>query len=206
MKKQAIILSTLFAFLFLLGASNAKGNDESKSKPVKVNRENFINAETAHYFKKVIEKVGLNKFLYYPGIGSEENQIVVRTNRDVLYAQGIFCVKGGLTVTTPKVDRYLIVQVLDENHYDIGSIYAGEKRVITEKDLSGGKFVQLTIRVGVKYDKNGKSDLDKARKVLHAVKAETKCNDPYEPINYDEASLDSMRAVLTAEFNANPNK
>ena len=205
MKNVRNLTTLLLAMLLFASCSNVE-NKNSNNKPVKVTRDNFIKAETAHYFKKVVDKVGVNKFLYYPGIGSEDNQIVVRTNRDVLYAQGIFCVKGGLTITTPKADRLIIVQILDENHYDLGSVFSGETRTITEKDVSEGKFVQLTIRVGVKYDKNGKPDLDKANEVMHAIKAETKCNEPYNPPLYDPKGLDSLRAVLTAEFNADPNK
>ena len=203
MKSVKNLTAFLLAMLLFAPLVHAKKKNNG-DKPVKVTRENFIKAETAHYFKKVVDKVGANKFMYYPGIGSEDNQIVVRTNRDVLYAQGIFCVKGGLTITTPKADRLIIVQILDENHYDLGSVFAGEKRTITEKDVSEGKFVQLTIRVGVKYDENGKPDLDKANKVMHAIKAQTKCNEPYNPPLYDQKSLDSLRAVLTAEFNPDP--
>ena len=87
--------------------------------PPIVTQENFPQAYTNMRFGAVLKKTGgVNKFFAMPVPSSiPEEQFVVRMNRDTDYSVSIIDMSSGnVYVTVPKTDKYMTVQIVDENH------------------------------------------------------------------------------------------
>ena len=61
-----------------------------KARPVIVNVENFVRAETAAQFDRIVEMAGgVNRFFHLRGPTPLDKQIVIRMNRDTLYSGAV---------------------------------------------------------------------------------------------------------------------
>ncbi len=88
-------------------------------KPVIVNVDNFVRAETAAQFDRGIMVVGgVNQWLHIRQPTPLDQQSVIRMNRDTLYSSVLVDISKGATFTMPDSgDRYMSVMVINEDHY-----------------------------------------------------------------------------------------
>jgi len=88
-------------------------------KPVIVNVDNFVRAETAAQFDRGLKVVGgINKWLHIRQPTPLDQQTVIRMNRDTLYSSVLVDISKGATFTMPDSgDRYMSVMVINEDHY-----------------------------------------------------------------------------------------
>ena len=117
-------------------ADTSKGNEISDdSSPITVTEDNFPQAYTNLRFDAIINQAGgLNKFLEMPTASSDPSkQFVVRMNRDTFYSTGIFDMTDGIYLTIPETDKYVSVQVVDENHETQPMIYGPGRHKLTAK-------------------------------------------------------------------------
>ena len=64
-------------------------NASAQAKPVIVNVENFVRAETAAQFDRIVEIAGgINRFFHLRGPTPLDKQTVIRMNRDTIYSSG----------------------------------------------------------------------------------------------------------------------
>lgn len=132
--------------------------------PIHVSPDNFIRAESDLYFGNVVKNGGIGRFFHFRDLGSLENQLVVRQNRDTLYSAGVFDLDTGpVTVTLPDAGgRFMSLQVITEDHYVPEVIYTSGSHSFTRNDI-GTRYVMLAVRTLV--DPNDPADLD----VVHAL-------------------------------------
>ena len=72
------------------------------SIPVIVNVDNFVRAETAAQFDRMIEYAGgSNRFFHLREPTPLDKQTVIRMNRDTLYSAAIVDISEGATLTLP---------------------------------------------------------------------------------------------------------
>lgn len=62
-----------------------------------------------------------------------EEQFVVRMNRDTPYSISVFDMTGDVYVTVPQTDKYVTIQVVDENHETQRMTYGPGKHKLTAK-------------------------------------------------------------------------
>jgi len=88
-------------------------------KPVIVNVDNFVRAETAKQFDRSLRVVGgVNKWLHIRQPTPLDQQPVIRMNRDTLYSSVLVDITKGATFTMPDSgNRYMSVMVINEDHY-----------------------------------------------------------------------------------------
>ena len=101
-----------------------------------VTQANFPKAYTNMRLAAVLKKTGgVNKFFSMPVPSSiPEEQFVVRMNRDTPYSVSVIdMTSDNIIVTVPKTDKYVTVQVVDENHETQLMIYGPGKHKITAK-------------------------------------------------------------------------
>ena len=104
--------------------------------PIIVNQDNFPQAYTNLRFAAIIEKAGgLNTFLKMPVPSSDPTQqFVVRMNRDTAYSTSVFDLSSRkVYITIPKTDKYVTIQIVDENHETQRMIYGPGRHLITAK-------------------------------------------------------------------------
>ena len=104
--------------------------------PTIVTQDNFPQAFTNMRIGAIVKMTGgVNKFvaMSVPSSNPDE-QFVVRMNRDTPYSSSIIDMSGGeVFVTVPETDRYVTIQVVDENHETQPMIYGPGRHKLTQK-------------------------------------------------------------------------
>ena len=110
-------------------------NVADASSPIIVTEDNFPQAYSNLRFDNIIKNTGgVNQFLEMPVAPSDPSkQFVVRMNRDTYYSTAIFDMTGGIYITIPETDKYISVQVVDENHETQPMIYGPGRHKLTAK-------------------------------------------------------------------------
>lgn len=170
-------------------------NDEGE---IIVDESNFTIAETDRYFVDHSKEHKVNTFRHSREMSTVENQFVVRENRDVMYSHAVVDISKGATLVNPEWDVFSMIQVIDENQYTIASIYPGEQKTFTPKDVALGNHVFLNMRTGVRsLDEKGFSE---AHQHQDSVVIDAKSAKPYKPKGFEAKSLDETRARLKARM------
>jgi hypothetical protein len=108
---------------------------DETSSAILVTQENFPTAYSNMRMGLIVERAGgVNKFVAMPTPGSNpEEQPVVRMNRDTYYSSAVMDVSKDAFVTIPETERYVNIQIVDENHETQPMIYGPGKHKITAK-------------------------------------------------------------------------
>jgi hypothetical protein len=104
--------------------------------PTVVTQDNFPQAYTNMRLGAVLHKTGgVNKFFTMPVPSSiPAEQFVVRMNRDTPYSVSIIDMSSdNVFVTVPETNKYVTIQIVDENHETQPMIYGPGKHKITAK-------------------------------------------------------------------------
>ena len=104
--------------------------------PTIVTQDNFVRAFTNMRFGAILKNTGgVNKFFAMPVPSSiPAEQFVVRMNRDTPYSVSVIDMSSGdVYVTVPETDRYVTIQIVDENHETQPMIYGSGRHKITAK-------------------------------------------------------------------------
>lgn len=161
-----------------------------------VTPDNFIRAETDHYFSDFVRGGEFGKLVHLRELADVHKQVVVRTNRDTLYSRGVFDLDAGpVTITLPDSrGRFMSLLLINEDHYNPATIYEPGSHTIT-RDEVGTRYVALLVRTFV--DPNDKADLNKAHALQDAIKVKQPGGPgKFEIPLWDKSSLDKTRADL----------
>ena len=144
MKFNQLLFGTLvFGLMMSCQSPNKNQSENSKSEksaettqPIIVTQDNFAHAYTNMRFGAILKNTGgVNKFFAMPVPSSDPaKQFVVRMNRDTPYSLSVIDMSSGeVYITVPKTDRYVTIQVVDENHETQPMIYGSGRHKITAK-------------------------------------------------------------------------
>jgi hypothetical protein len=176
----------------LVPASAAK----PASTPVTVTPDNFIRAETDHYFAAAVKQAGgIGKLFHFREPSPVGNQLVVRENRDTLYSAGTFDLEAGqVTITLPDAGaRFLSLQVFDEDEYVPEVVYVAGKHTYT-RDRVGTRYMNAAIRILV--DPDDPADVRAVNALQDAIGVEQRSTGRFEIPEWDQASQDRVRDAL----------
>ena len=159
-----------------------------KDEAILVNVDNFVRAETAAQFDRVLQIPGaaINTFVHYRDPVALDSQNVIRMNRDTIYSGAITDISEGATLTIPDLDdRYMTVTVINEDHY-INKTYdtAGTYK-LTMKQFDT-PYVQVAVRTLV--NAADPEDIKKANALQDQVILKAASAKPYTHPKYDEKS------------------
>lgn len=188
--------------LSLAMTANLTARAAEPTQPVRVTVDNFIRAESDHYFAKFVHDGALGKFTHERQLAPIDKQAVIRMNRDTLYSSGVFDLAAGpLTITLPDAGkRYMAVQIINEDHYTIDVIYAAGPHTLTQ-DKVGTRYVAALVRTFV--NPQDPADLKAVHALQDAIQVEQKDVGKFETPNWDPTSLKTMRDALNALAAAN---
>ncbi len=118
-----------------IGKKDTNQSTNEKSSPITVTQENFPTAYSNLRMAAVVEIAGgVNKFIEMSTPSSNpEEQMVVRMNRDTYYSSAVMDVSEDAFVTIPETERYVSLQIIDENHETQPMIYGPGRHKITAK-------------------------------------------------------------------------
>ena len=120
---------------------------------------------------------------------------VIRENRDTLYSPAVCDLEvSDVTVRLPDVgDRFMSLQVIDQDHYTPGAVYGPGPHVIT-KSLVDTRYVGLLIRTLV--DAEDPDDVRRVNEIQDAMSLEVGNPGPFDVPDWDQASLTTVRDTL----------
>ena len=184
------VLTVVVALPFASPPSPALAADK-----VKVTVDNFVRAETAFQFDRMVKMAGgANKWSHLRTPTPLDKQSVIRMNRDTLYSFAIVDISQGATLTIPDAGkRYLSVMVVNEDEY-INKIYhkAGVYRLTM--DEFDTPFVNLSARILA--DPNDPSDLKQANALQDQLKIKSAGGKSYHHPHYDQESYQAVYKPL----------
>ena len=194
MKKlsQFLFIVLLAGILFSCGFQQNDGDKSedqkkqvSQDEAIIVTQENFPQAYTNLRMGMIVERAGgVNKFMEMPVPSSiPEEQLVVRMNRDTYYSSAVLDMTGDVYITIPETDRYVSIQIVDENHETQPMIYGPGKHKVTAKTEHAFVIVRALE--------------DDARRNLIV---ETQGNDPFVMKKWDMESFKNLEEAGNTEF------
>ncbi len=137
-----------------IGAAHAKLPDIDSSAwaadPVNygMTAAEYINAEAHAFFAEFIGRAGINRFSHFKTLATPDDTWVVSPNVDTLYSVGIVNVTEGFTLEIPDTgERFLSIQITDENHITPLHLYGGGVRKFTA-DQFETDYVGIGLRIG----------------------------------------------------------
>ena len=169
---------------------------------IRVNVDNFKQAESHHYFSAFVAKVGLGVFEHRRAPTPIDKQDVIRMNRDTLYSSAVCDLDASpVTVVLPDAGtRFMSMQVINEDHYTAAVGYEGGAHTFTREQV-GTRYVVFVVRTFV--DPNDSSDLAQVHALQDAIDIKQAKRGAFDIPDWDAESLKRMRAVLNEVTAAN---
>jgi hypothetical protein len=162
---------------------------------VLVSPDNFARAESDLYFGNIVNNDGFGKFFFLRELTPIDHQLVIRANRDTLYAAAVFDLDAGpVTVTLPEAsDRFMSLQVIDEDHYTHDVIYTKGEHTITREQI-GTRYVAVPVRILV--DPNNPDDVAAVRTLQDGIAVKQDKPGSFDVPNWDPVSQKTVRDAL----------
>ena len=172
---------------------------------VAVTAENFARAESDLYFGGTVKRGGFAKFDHNRAPTPIDRQEVIRMNRDTLYSAAVFDLDAGpVSITLPDAgQRFLSMQVINEDHYTPMVVYGGGKHVLTRDGVST-RYVIAAVRILA--DPNDAQDLAAVHKLQDAIRVEQPSPGTFEVPRWDPASRNRVRDALNVLADTLPDK
>ena len=163
--------------------------------PVVVSPDNFARAESDLYFGNIVKDDGFGKFFFLRELTPIDHQLVIRANRDTLYSAAVFDLDAGpVTVTLPDAgDRFMSMQVIDEDHYTHAVIYDEGEHTIT-RDQIGTRYVAVPVRILV--DPNDTDDVAAVHRLQNGIVVDQDKPGRFDVPNWDPVSQKTVRDAL----------
>jgi hypothetical protein len=100
-----------------------------------------------------------------------------------------------VTVTLPEAGgRFMSMQVINEDHYVVGSVRYGVGRHTFDRNTGGTRYVLIAMRILV--DPNDPNDVQQVHKLQDAIRIEQQSTGTLELPNWDPASQKKVRDAL----------
>ena len=194
MKTKSRLLQTLPALLIALHSIFALTPSHAQDV-VKVTADNYVRAESDVQMKGyAVAMDAFGKFAVNREHYRVDNQVTVRGNRDTYYMFGVFDLTSPLTITLPDPgDRYMSLQVINQDHSMPPSIYGPNKKTFTMEEI-GTRYILIGIRTFA--DPNDPTDIKVAHALQDAVVVEQADIGKLELPNWDKQGVETLRNAI----------
>ena len=164
-------------------------------KPIIVNVDNFVRAETNMAFDRTVKLAGgVNTWIHLRQPTPIDNQPIIRMNRDTLYSGAVVDISKGATLTLPDAgDRYMSIQVVNQDHYTNKVIHGGGIYHLTVEEFDT-PYVQVTSRILV--DSSDQADIKKANDIQNQLSVEAVSAKPFVVPDYNMESYKKTHRIL----------
>lgn len=162
---------------------------------VRVNVDNFVEAETARMFTDLQRDAGgVNRFSHNREPASVDHQTVIRLNRDTLYSFAVVDVSDGASVVLPPHgERYVSAMVVNEQHH-VTAIFHEEGKHEFGIEQSETRHVVVALRILVDASKD--EDVAEAAALQDQFVLTAASDRPFQAPTFDTATLDETRGAL----------
>ena len=172
---------------------------------VTVTVDNFARPRATCTSAATVKRGGFAKFDHNRAPTPIDRQEVIRMNRDTLYSAAVFDLDAGpVSITLPDAgQRFLSMQVINQDHYTPMVVYGGGKHVLTREGI-GTRYVMAAVRILA--NPNDAQDLATVHKLQDAIKAEQPAPGRFEVPPWDPASHRRVRDALNVLADTLPDK
>jgi hypothetical protein len=187
---------SISAILLAAGLVLAGVATSADSAPIKVDRNNYQEAEVARNFTKWANNGANNKLMHMTSVTPSGPAPTVRMNRDSLYSAAILDTSSGTaSITLPEGDLYQSVMMVDTDGYARRFVLEpGTHKVPTDT-----KFIWLLVRTGLE------KGLEEARRMQALLIVQGMGGGTYSSPEYEPKSLAKMTRILIDESMADDN-
>lgn len=196
----------LCAVAMTFTAINAAQAQSPASNIIPMTPDNFVRAETDHYFGLSIKQAGgIGKFHHDRVSAPVDKQVVICGNLDTLYSTGVWDLDAGpLTVTLPDAGkRFRSMIVITEDQYTPAVYYKAGNYTFTRKQIDT-RYMLLGIRTLV--DPNDPKDVQAVHDLQDAVRTAQKSAGTFEVPNWDPVSQKKVRDALVVLYTTLPDQ
>ena len=181
----------LTTMAMILGSVNAFAGE------VLVTQGNYATIETSRQYEIQIGRAGgVNKLNHSHGTAKVDDQPIIRLNQDTVYSMGVIDTSKGGTIVIPEMgDRFVSVQFLDEKHNVYPAVYGAGEHAFPEYE--GHMYVLVRI---ASITNSTKEDAE-IYNYQKAIQIKANSNKAFQPIDYDDASLQKVHKEMLATFN-----
>ncbi|MGI9315721.1 MAG: DUF1254 domain-containing protein [bacterium] len=167
---------------------------------MKVNVDNYVRAETAFQFDKILKLTGgLNKWHHNRTPTPLDQQNVIRMNRDTLYSSSVVDISKGATLVIPDAgDRYLSVMVVNQDEY-INKVFHKPGKYELTVDEFDTPYISMWARTLV--DSSNPEDIKTANKLQDKIPIQSNSALEFTHPNYDQESYKETFTALAALSN-----
>lgn len=174
--------------------------ENAHTKPdglILVSPDNFVRAESDLYFGNIVKDNGFGKFFFIRELTPIDHQLVIRANRDTLYAAAVFDLDAGpVIITLPDAgSRFMSLQVIDEDHYTHQVIYSTGDYTFTREQI-GTRYVATAVRILV--DPNSPDDIAGVHALQDALVVEQDKPGSFDVPEWDPVSQKTVRDALVS--------
>lgn len=171
-----------------------------------VNVDNYVHAETAVQFKRMVKVAkGIGRLSHARMPVPINKQHIARMNRDALYSSGLVDITDGATIRMPESgDRYFSVAIINEDNYTTAIYHEAGDYLLTQADHDP-TYVAVIVRVLV--DPTQEQDLLLAHQLQdqvsllsnqtsHQLSNQTSTEADYKIPNFDRDSQKTTHGLL----------
>ncbi|HIQ33551.1 MAG TPA: DUF1254 domain-containing protein [Acinetobacter venetianus] len=178
-----ILLSAIIAFT---GAASAQ--------TIKVTKDNYVQAETDWNFVAQQKQAPINTWTHNEPV-TEDNQIIIRSNADVVYSLALIDISKGATLSIPKRKNgaLQLIHYMDENHLTHGVIYAGETVTLKPSDLTSGNYIYILARTKIS------DSLEETKAAQRSMVIKANSANPYPGKGFAPKEVEAFRNKLIEE-------
>lgn len=190
MRRRTTLTATALLAAALLGGRPAPADGT-----VPVTAENFARAETDRHFAGLVRRGGFGKFYHSREVTPVNRQTVIRMNRDTLYSAAVFDLDAApVAVTLPDAgNRYLTMQVIDQDHYVPSVVYGGGRYVYSRGQV-GTRYAMVIVRVLV--NPTDPRDVERVHALQDAIRAEQRDPGKFDVPGWDRVGQAKVRDAL----------
>lgn len=173
---------------------------------VPVTVENFARAESDSYFAATVKSFdAFGKFGHNREPTPIDKQTIIRMNRDTLYSAAVFDLDAApVTITLPDPgDRFLSMQVINEDHYTPMVVYGGGTHTLTRESI-GTRYVITAVRILA--NPSDPKDIQRVVRLQDAIQVAQAKRGSFEVPNWDPISQKRVRDALNVLANTLPDK
>lgn len=189
------IMLTSMLLISMFAASNLSYSTNGVSPAEQVTAMNFVRAKTALQFDKYYARAGgINRFAHSRNVTPINSRSSKRLNRDTLYSVAIVDISKGAMLELPEAgDRYMSVQVVNENGYTNAVFHGGGQYQFTIEQFETS-FVWVLVRTLIQ---NGdEQDISTAHTLQDQIRVSSLSARPYTHVDYDRESFDVTSHLL----------
>jgi hypothetical protein len=169
------------------------------AEPMTVTVNNFVRAETDRTMSDYVEQGAFGKIIHLREPTLVDKQNVIRMNRDTIYSLGAFDLNSPVTIVKPESDRWQSLLVISQDHSMLPVIHEDGEFTFTQEDV-GTRYAFFAFRTFV--NANDAQDVADANALQDQIEVRQEDVGAFEVPEWDEASLDKIRAAINVLANS----